>query len=133
MRAFCDRVSAQFRTLFAELDIAHDDFIRTTEPRHAATVDFSNAEADSDLDEDEEAPWVAAVGVCMAWSEAELEEGINTVVLAVLDAAAAAASRARSAARSARIRSAAARTASGISSSFGPSTADTDDEDEEED
>jgi methionyl-tRNA synthetase len=40
VRAFCDRVSAQFRTLFAELDIAHDDFIRTTEPRHAAAVDF---------------------------------------------------------------------------------------------
>ena len=40
MKAFCDRVSNQFRTLFAALDIAHDDFIRTTEPRHAVAVEF---------------------------------------------------------------------------------------------
>ncbi|HWK43930.1 MAG TPA: methionine--tRNA ligase [Stellaceae bacterium] len=34
--AFCDRVSENFRLLAASLNCSHDDFIRTTEPRHIA-------------------------------------------------------------------------------------------------
>lgn len=37
-QAFCDDVSGEFRALFAALNTSHDDFVRTTEPRHAATV-----------------------------------------------------------------------------------------------
>ncbi len=33
-----DRTSERFRQAWAQLDISHDDFIRTTEPRHARTV-----------------------------------------------------------------------------------------------
>jgi methionyl-tRNA synthetase len=35
-QAYCDRVSGLFRELAASLQISHDDFIRTTEPRHVA-------------------------------------------------------------------------------------------------
>ena len=31
---WCDRVAAQFKKLWAFLNISNDDFIRTTEPRH---------------------------------------------------------------------------------------------------
>ena len=33
---FCDRVSQNFRDLAAAMNFSHDDFIRTTEPRHVA-------------------------------------------------------------------------------------------------
>ena len=33
-----ERTSARFRATWGELDIAYDDFIRTTEPRHAASA-----------------------------------------------------------------------------------------------
>ena len=33
-QAWTDRVAAEFRTLWEVLNISHDDFIRTTEPRH---------------------------------------------------------------------------------------------------
>jgi methionyl-tRNA synthetase len=36
--AYADRISAAFRETWARLGITHDDFIRTTEPRHAAVV-----------------------------------------------------------------------------------------------
>ncbi len=32
--AYCDRMEAEFRAVWARLDISFDDFIRTTEPRH---------------------------------------------------------------------------------------------------
>jgi methionyl-tRNA synthetase len=35
---FCDEVSAEFRALLPKLNIANDDFIRTTEPRHKKVV-----------------------------------------------------------------------------------------------
>ena len=35
---FADRVAQQFRDLLPALDIANDDFIRTTEPRHYAAL-----------------------------------------------------------------------------------------------
>jgi len=35
---FCDEVSAEFRALLPKLNIANDDFIRTTEPRHKQVV-----------------------------------------------------------------------------------------------
>ncbi|CAG0921830.1 unnamed protein product [Notodromas monacha] len=38
--AFCDKVSGRFRQLFAEFDIQHSDFIRTTEERHIEAVEF---------------------------------------------------------------------------------------------
>lgn len=34
----CDRVSDTFRSLFDQMDVAYDRFIRTTEPSHARTV-----------------------------------------------------------------------------------------------
>ena len=36
--AYCDRMEEQFRRAWRYLDISFDDFIRTTEPRHAAGV-----------------------------------------------------------------------------------------------
>jgi methionyl-tRNA synthetase len=36
--AYCDRMEQQFRRAWRYLDISFDDFIRTTEPRHAAGV-----------------------------------------------------------------------------------------------
>jgi methionyl-tRNA synthetase len=35
---YADRISAQFRSLWPELAVSNDDFIRTTEPRHVRTV-----------------------------------------------------------------------------------------------
>jgi methionyl-tRNA synthetase len=37
-KAYADIISAQFRSLWPELAISNDDFIRTTEPRHIKTV-----------------------------------------------------------------------------------------------
>jgi methionyl-tRNA synthetase len=37
-QAFCDQVSARFRGAAEQLGFTHDDFIRTTEPRHRAAV-----------------------------------------------------------------------------------------------
>jgi len=37
-QAFCDRVSQNFRDMTRLMNISNDDFIRTTEPRHAAGV-----------------------------------------------------------------------------------------------
>ena len=36
--AYCDRMEVEFRRTWARLDISFDDFIRTTQPRHAAGV-----------------------------------------------------------------------------------------------
>ncbi|HAE00997.1 MAG TPA: methionine--tRNA ligase, partial [Rhodospirillaceae bacterium] len=36
--AFSDGISAQFQAMATELNISNDDFIRTTEPRHFASV-----------------------------------------------------------------------------------------------
>ena len=36
--AYCDRMEGEFRDVWGRLDIAFDDFIRTTEPRHKAAV-----------------------------------------------------------------------------------------------
>jgi methionyl-tRNA synthetase len=36
--AFCESVSASFRALHAAYAVSHDDFVRTSEPRHAAVV-----------------------------------------------------------------------------------------------
>ena len=36
--AFCDRMEAVFREVWSQLDISFDDFIRTTEARHRASV-----------------------------------------------------------------------------------------------
>ncbi|MDE2236709.1 MAG: methionine--tRNA ligase, partial [Elusimicrobia bacterium] len=35
---YADEISAQFRALWTHLDVRHDDFIRTTEPRHVGKV-----------------------------------------------------------------------------------------------
>jgi len=37
-RAYCDQMEQEFRTVWTQLDISFDDFIRTTEPRHKAAV-----------------------------------------------------------------------------------------------
>ena len=36
--AYCDQMEQEFRTVWKQLDISFDDFIRTTEPRHHAAV-----------------------------------------------------------------------------------------------
>ncbi len=36
--AYCDRMAGEFRDVWRRLDISFDDFIRTTEPRHRASV-----------------------------------------------------------------------------------------------
>jgi methionyl-tRNA synthetase len=36
--AYCDQMEQEFRTVWRQLDISFDDFIRTTEPRHKAAV-----------------------------------------------------------------------------------------------
>jgi methionyl-tRNA synthetase len=36
--AYCDRMEAEFRSVWAELNVSFDDFIRTTQPRHRAAV-----------------------------------------------------------------------------------------------
>ncbi len=38
-REFADSIAPRFRDLWKSLDIANDDFIRTTEPRHRAAVE----------------------------------------------------------------------------------------------
>src|SRR4051812_6060207 len=35
---YCDRMEAEFRSVWAQLNLSFDDFIRTTEPRHRAAV-----------------------------------------------------------------------------------------------
>ena len=37
-RAYCDLMEQEFRSVWKQLDISFDDFIRTTEPRHRAAV-----------------------------------------------------------------------------------------------
>jgi methionyl-tRNA synthetase len=37
-RAYCDLMEQEFRSVWRQLDISFDDFIRTTEPRHRAAV-----------------------------------------------------------------------------------------------
>jgi methionyl-tRNA synthetase len=36
--AYCDRMEEAFRSVWDQLDVAYDDFIRTTQPRHRAAV-----------------------------------------------------------------------------------------------
>jgi methionyl-tRNA synthetase len=37
-KAYCDQMESEFREVWQRLDVSFDDFIRTTEPRHAAGV-----------------------------------------------------------------------------------------------
>jgi methionyl-tRNA synthetase len=37
-RVYCDQMEQEFRSVWKQLDISFDDFIRTTEPRHKAAV-----------------------------------------------------------------------------------------------
>ncbi len=50
-QAFTDRVSAEFRTMLARLEVSNDDFIRTTEPRHkqGATALWTQLAANGDI------------------------------------------------------------------------------------
>ena len=36
--AYCDTMEAEFKEVWAKLDVSFDDFIRTTEPRHRISV-----------------------------------------------------------------------------------------------
>ena len=36
--AYCDQMEQEFRSVWSQLDVSFDDFIRTTEPRHRAAV-----------------------------------------------------------------------------------------------
>src|SRR6185295_12742733 len=57
--AFVDEMSVRFKTAWPELDVAADDFIRTTEPRHEKfCVELWNAiEKRGDLYEGEYEGW----------------------------------------------------------------------------
>src|SRR5262245_31761224 len=35
---YCDEIAAKFQATWQRMDISHDDFIRTTQPRHEAAV-----------------------------------------------------------------------------------------------
>ena len=37
-QAYCDRLAPQFQNLWKRLNISHDDFVRTTQPRHKTVV-----------------------------------------------------------------------------------------------
>ncbi|XP_057522679.1 methionine--tRNA ligase, chloroplastic/mitochondrial [Amaranthus tricolor] len=47
----CDTISQAYRTLWEELDIAYDKFIRTTDPKHEAVVNefYSRVQANGDI------------------------------------------------------------------------------------
>ncbi|MEM8799027.1 MAG: methionine--tRNA ligase [Pseudomonadota bacterium] len=92
-QAFCDEVSARFRDLLDVLGVSHDQFIRTTEPRHYAAVQamwqrmvdagdiyldsysgwYSVRDeafyAESELQKSDDDGWVAPTGAPVEWVE----------------------------------------------------------------
>ncbi|MCX8044319.1 MAG: methionine--tRNA ligase [Desulfobacterota bacterium] len=71
-----NRVVKRFQTLWNELNISHDDFIRTTEPRHAETVCrfFQKIEANGDIYIGSYEDWYC-VPCESFWTEMQLENG----------------------------------------------------------
>ncbi|KAK0405658.1 hypothetical protein QR680_018118 [Steinernema hermaphroditum] len=71
---FCDRISNRFHQLFQEFDVAHTDFIRTSEERHKLAVEAVwNSLADKGLIyKDVYSGWYSITDECF-YSEADIE------------------------------------------------------------
>ena len=56
---YCDRMEAEFRAVWKRLDIAYDDFIRTSQPRHRRAVEtiLRRSQATGDIYEGEYEGW----------------------------------------------------------------------------
>lgn len=74
--AFCDMNSAKFRALWEKLDVSYDDYIRTTEERHARGVRelWRRVEAAGDIYLGAYAGWYAVRDEAF-YAESELVEG----------------------------------------------------------
>jgi methionyl-tRNA synthetase len=75
--AYCDRMEAAFREVWARLDVSFDDFIRTTQPRHRDAVQrlVSRCEAAGDVYEGEYEGWYCVS--CEAFKhEKDLVDGL---------------------------------------------------------
>lgn len=75
-QAYVDRIVATFKDLWKRLDIAYDDFIRTTEKRHEAVVQevFRRLEAQGDIYAAQYEGWYCVP--CEAfWTESRLVDG----------------------------------------------------------
>jgi methionyl-tRNA synthetase len=75
-QAWTDRVAAEFRRLWERLNVSHDDFIRTTEPRHTRTVQavFDRLLRQGDIYKGFYEDWYCTPCETF-WSESELTEG----------------------------------------------------------
>ncbi len=74
--AFCDKVSQNFRELADALNCSHDDFIRTTEPRHhkASQELWRRLEASGEIYLDSYAGWYSVRDEAF-YGEGEIEDG----------------------------------------------------------
>lgn len=75
-QAHCDKVSARFVDAWRQLELSHDDFIRTTEPRHHLSVTelFRRIAAAGDLYEGDYIGWYCKFEETF-WPESKLVEG----------------------------------------------------------
>jgi len=76
-RELADRVVMRFKTLWQELNISHDDFIRTTQQRHIETVKsfFHKVSAKGDIYLGQYEDWYC-VPCESFWTETQLHEGV---------------------------------------------------------
>jgi len=74
--AWADTTSARFREAWDQLDISYDDYIRTTEPRHHASVQalLTRIKENGWIYQDTYAGWYC-VGCEAYYAEADLDEG----------------------------------------------------------
>lgn len=75
-QAHVDELHLRFKSVWARLDITHDDFIRTTEPRHKAAVQaaLQRLHDQGDLYEAAYAGWYSVVAE-RYWTEKDLVDG----------------------------------------------------------
>lgn len=75
-QAHCDKVSGRFVEAWRQLEISHDDFVRTTEPRHHVSVAelFRRIAAAGDLYEGDYIGWYCKFEETF-WPESKLVEG----------------------------------------------------------
>ncbi len=75
-KKFTDRISPQFKQLWATLNISNNDFIRTTEPRHIAAVQkfWDILKANGEIYEGEYGGWYCVPDETF-WMESQLIDG----------------------------------------------------------
>lgn len=75
-KEFTDRISPQFKQLWATLNISNNDFIRTTEPRHIAAVQkfWDILKANGEIYEGEYGGWYCVPDETF-WMESQLIDG----------------------------------------------------------